>query len=75
MIGKEMATEDLGDGRTFSMADRAESPALFYANKVMPFGKGDRNVASTLDRLKARPSLCACDGEAEPYFGMFPEEA
>ena len=74
MIDKEMATRTWAMGETFSMADCAASPALFYANKLMPFGEGDRNVALYLDRLKARPSFARVIGEAEPYFGMFPEE-
>lgn len=61
-------------GESFSMADCAAAPALFYGNKVEPFGGGHPHLAAYLERLKARPSFARVLGEAEPYFGMFPSE-
>jgi glutathione S-transferase len=41
---------------------------------VMPLGDAHKNVAAYLDRLKARPAFARVIREAEPYFGMFPQE-
>ena len=38
------------------MADCAAAPALFYADKVMPFGETHPHVAAYLERLMQRPS-------------------
>ena len=61
-------------GDAFSMADCAAAPALFYANKVMPFGDTYKNTARYLDRLMARPSFARVLKEAQPYFALFPKE-
>ncbi|QIG95207.1 glutathione S-transferase family protein [Bradyrhizobium sp. 6(2017)] len=61
-------------GERFSLADCAAAPALFYGNKVEPFGDGHPHLAGYLARLQARPSFACVLGEAEPYFGMFPRE-
>jgi glutathione S-transferase len=79
MIDKEVATKTVTTktwamGEAFTIADCAASPALFYANKVMPFGDTHRNVTAYFDRLKARPAFARVLREAEPYFGMFPQE-
>jgi glutathione S-transferase len=75
MIDKEIAARTWAMGEAFSIADCAASPALFYANKVVPFGKAHGNVAAYFDRLQSRPSFARVIREAEPYFDMFPQEA
>lgn len=70
----EMAAKPWAVGEDFSMADCAAAPALFYANTVLPFGDGERNLTAYLDRLMARPSFARVIEEAEPYFGLFPLE-
>jgi glutathione S-transferase len=75
MIDKEFAAKTWAMGEAFSLADCAASPALFYANKVMPFGDTHKNVTAYFERLKARPSFARVIKEAEPYLGMFPQEA
>jgi glutathione S-transferase len=75
IIDKEVATRTWAMGDAFSLADCAASPALFYANKVMPFGETHGNAAAYFERLKARPSFARVIREAEPYFHMFPQEA
>jgi glutathione S-transferase len=75
MIDRELATRTWAMGEDFGIADCAAAPALFYANKVSPFGNAHRNVAAYLDRLQARPSFARVIKEAEPYFAMFPQEA
>jgi glutathione S-transferase len=72
MIEQDMKTRTWAMGDSFSMADCAAAPALFYANKVMPFGDTHRNVAAYLDRLMARPSFARAVEEAQPYFALFP---
>lgn len=59
-------------GETFTLADCAAAPALFYANAVAPFGSDFPNLAGYLARLMARPSFARTLEEAEPYFDLFP---
>jgi glutathione S-transferase len=72
MIDRDMATKAWAMGDAFSMADCAAAPALFYADKVMPFAETHRNAAAYLERLMQRPSFARVLQEAQPYFGMFP---
>jgi glutathione S-transferase len=60
-------------GEAFSIADCAASPALFYADKVVPIGDARPELAAYLDRLKARPAFARVLKEAEPYFKLFPQ--
>jgi len=58
-------------GETWSMADCAASPALFYAQRCQAWG--DRPALQAYyDRLEARPSFVRVLKEAEPYMHMFP---
>ena len=59
-------------GDTFSMADCAAAPALFYADIVLPFSADHPNMASYFDRLAGRASFARTLREARPYFHMFP---
>jgi glutathione S-transferase len=59
-------------GADFTMADCSALPALFYGDKVTPFGARWRKVAAYFERLKGRPSVARVLAEAEPYFKMFP---
>jgi glutathione S-transferase len=72
MIDKEVATRTWAMGEVFTIADCAAAPALFYANKVLPFGDKHKNLAAYFERLKSRPSFARVLNEAEPYFKMFP---
>lgn len=73
MIDKQMASGDWAMGNAFTLADCAAAPALFYANKVLPFGDAHKNTAAYLERLLARPSFARAVKEAEPYFKFFPQ--
>jgi glutathione S-transferase len=73
MIEQDMKTRTWAMGDTFSMADCAAAPSLFYANMVMPFGETYPHTAKYLDRLLARPSFARVVKEAEPYFKFFPK--
>lgn len=75
MIEQQMARGPYAVGEAFTLADCAAFPALFYADRVEPFGPELRNIAAYVERLKARSSIARVLREAEPYFGMFPKEA
>ena len=74
MIDEEMASKNWAAGDTFTLADCAAFPALFYANKVAPFPDGFANVAGYFDAADAASvgARVSCS-EAEPYFAMFPD--
>lgn len=72
IIEGEMADRLWAMGGDFSMADCSASPALYYANLVVPLGTAHPNVAAYLERLKQRPSFARVLAEAQPYFAMFP---
>ncbi|MDE2602888.1 MAG: glutathione S-transferase family protein [Bradyrhizobium sp.] len=73
MIDKQMDNRTWATGEAFSLADCAAAPALFYADKVQPFGDEYQNLRLYFDRLKARPAFTRVLQEAEPYFKMFPQ--
>ncbi len=72
IIERDMQEKDWAVGETFTMADCAASPALFYANKVEPLGERSPAVKRYHDRLLARPSFARVVEEAQPYFKFFP---
>jgi glutathione S-transferase len=72
MREKELQGKIWAVGEAFTMADCAASPALFYANKVEPFGDRFPAVKRYHDRLLARPSFARVVEEAQPYFKFFP---
>ncbi|RSZ39729.1 MULTISPECIES: glutathione S-transferase family protein [unclassified Variovorax] len=58
-------------GESFTMADCAALPALFYADHGVRLTEWPE-LAAYLGRLKARPSVARVLAEAEPYFQYFP---
>jgi glutathione S-transferase len=72
IIDADMATKTWAVGNTFTMADCAACPALFYADKVIPLGEKYPSAAAYLGRLEARPSFARVLEEAQPYFALFP---
>jgi glutathione S-transferase len=74
MIERDMASKTWAAGDSFTMADCAASPALFYANKVLPFGATHPHLAGYFDRLSERPSFKRVLEEAKPYLKFFPKE-
>jgi glutathione S-transferase len=73
IIDRDMATRTWAIDDSFSMADCAAAPSLFYADKVIPLAGSHMNVAAYLGRLRKRPSYARVLEEAEPYFALFPE--
>ncbi|WP_192257586.1 glutathione S-transferase family protein [Mesorhizobium silamurunense] len=72
IIEKQMQAKTWAVGEIFTMADCAASPALFYANKVEPFGDRFPAVKRYHDRLLERPAFSRVIEEAQPYFKLFP---
>jgi len=66
-----LAGHEWAVGDTFTMADCAAAPALFYANLVQPFSDF-QNVEAYFARLEKRPSYARVRAEAEPYMKLFP---
>ncbi|MCV3207832.1 glutathione S-transferase family protein [Mesorhizobium sp. YC-39] len=72
IIEQEMQAQTWAVGEAFTMADCAAAPALFYANKVEPFGDKYPAAKRYHDRLLERPSVARVIEEAQPYFKLFP---
>ena len=64
--------EHEGAGETFSMADCAAAPSLFYADWVRQISEAFPAVRAYRARLLARPSMARCVEEARPYRHYFP---
>lgn len=71
---KHMAGRTFVSGDAFSLADCSAAPALYYANKVLPFETSHPATAAYLKRLGERPSFARVLQEAEPFFQYFPRE-
>lgn len=75
LLDKELGGKTWAVGDTFTMADCAAAPSLFYTDMgVMPLRDDYPNVAAYLDRLKQRPSYARVLKEAEPFFKLVPKE-
>ena len=72
MIDQRMASRQWAAGDSFSMADCAAAPALFYAATLAPFPDSARHLDAYFERLLARPSVRRVLDEAKPYFSMYP---
>jgi len=72
IVEAEMSPAGWMMGDDFTMADCAATPALFYANTVMPFRAEHTHLSAYFGRLTERPSVARVLKEAEPYFDMFP---
>ena len=72
MADREMADKTWAMGDTFSLADCAAAPALFYSDYALPIDPALRNLRAYRNRLLARPSYARALKEAEPFFHYFP---
>jgi glutathione S-transferase len=59
-------------GNTFTLADCAAAPALYYANRVHPIASSQPRLLAYLQALHERPSFARVFQEAQPYLHMFP---
>ena len=71
-IDARMADRTWAAGETFSLADCAAAPALFYADWVQPIGEELASLRAYRARLLARPSVRRAVDEARPYRHLFP---
>lgn len=71
----KMAGREWAAGDTFSLADCAAAPSLFYADWVHPIGEGLSNARTYRQRLLARASVARAVDEARPFRPFFPPGA
>lgn len=74
-LENELSHQAWASGRTFSLADCAAAPALFYADWVHPIGDPFPGVRAYRRRVLARPSVARVVDEARPYRRLFPQGA
>jgi len=74
MTEQEITGKTWAMGDMFTLADCAAAPALYYANRVMPFADTHPGVTAYLQRLMQRPAFARTLQEAEPFFKYFPTE-
>lgn len=67
---------ELGDGwaagDTFTLADCAAAPSLFYADWVEDIGESRPKLKAYRQRLLAHPAVARCVEEARPFRAYFP---
>jgi glutathione S-transferase len=71
-LDKTMAGHEWAAGDTFSLADCAAAPFLFYADWTHRIDASFANVLAYRRRLLARPSFARAVDEARPYRAYFP---
>jgi hypothetical protein len=71
-LNQRMAGRVWASGETFSMADCAAAPSLFYADWAHPISDEFSDLRAYRNRLLARPSFARAVGEARPYRQYFP---
>jgi glutathione S-transferase len=71
-LDREMQDREWAVGDTFSLADCAAAPALFYADWSHAIDPVYKNVHAYRRRLLARPSFARAVDEARPYRHFFP---
>jgi glutathione S-transferase len=71
---QELAGRTWAAGGAFTIADCAAAPALFFAQKLVPFGD-HTHLAAYFERLRDRPSVGRTFAEAAPFLPMFPGES
>ena len=74
-LDKRMGGREWAAGGTFSLADCAAAPSLFYADWVQPIAEACVNARAYRRRLLARPSFARAVDEARPYRPLFPPGA
>ncbi len=75
LVNADMANKIWALGDTFTMADCAAAPPLFYGNMMLgSFRETHKNATAYLERLMARPSYARALKEAEPFLHMVPKD-
>ena len=71
-LEKKLAGKTWAAGESFTMADCAAAPSLFYADWVHQIGVQFPTVRAYRSRLLARPSFARAIAEGRPYRHYFP---
>lgn len=71
-LDRRMAGREWVVGESFSLADCAAAPFLFYADWTHRIGDGFTHVKAYRQRLLARPSFARAVDEARPFRPYFP---
>jgi glutathione S-transferase len=71
-LDTKMADREWAAGESFSLADCAAAPFLFYADWTHRIDPSFRHVIAYRKRLLARPSFARAVDEARPYRAFFP---
>jgi len=69
---RQLANQRWAAGDTFSMADCAAAPGLFFIDKMTPLKHEYPHLDTYLNRLKQRASYARVLQEAEPFMQFFP---
>jgi glutathione S-transferase len=72
MINAQLQGKEWAVGDSFTIADCAAAPGLFFASIVHPFHREQPRLEAYFERLLDRPSMRRTLHEARPYFSMFP---
>jgi len=71
-LDKTMAEREWAAGDTFTLADCAAAPSLFYADWTHEIASEFKNLRAYRQRLLKRPSFARIVDEARPYRKLFP---
>jgi glutathione S-transferase len=72
MLESHLGRRRWSAGESFSIADCAAAPALFYASILVPFAPSHVQLSGYFERLLERASVARAIKEAQPYFQYFP---
>ena len=71
-LDRRMSGREWAAGESFSLADCAAAPSLFYADWAHPIDESFPALRAYRKRLLARPSFARAVDEARPYRRFFP---
>ena len=71
-LNARLAGRKWAAGDTFTLADCAGAPSLFYADWVQPIPNALTAIKAYRARVLARPSVSRVVDEARPYRPLFP---
>jgi glutathione S-transferase len=73
MLETQLAASEFLADRSFTIADCAAAPGLFYALAIHPWDEGTHHQLTTYYRMLAqRPSFAKVVADARPYRHLFP---
>lgn len=74
-LNQQLIDRRFASGESFSLADCAAAPSLFYADWVMEIDTDLTGLRDYRQRLLAIPSVRRCVEDARPFRGFFPPGA